>query len=240
VIWKFPYWGLVALILGGPPATEGSSRRFKVRSKLRFEIPGPIVGPRTISIPEDAPRPPVIRLLSQGRYTLNVQDADLPGLLLGLGKNTPVNIVVGPQVQGQVSADLQNVSLMEILEQVVRPRGFHYRIEGSTARIFRTDRETRIYEVDYPNTRRTGSAQFTVTGAVAQEIAMAGAEATASGDTSTSAVNTEHDVDFWKEIEEGIRLIVFGPGGSPLKKRATPPAYPPNAFWCRDRRVRSW
>jgi MSHA biogenesis protein MshL len=153
-------------------------------------------------------------LLAKGRYTLNVQDADLPGLLLGLGRDIPVNIVVGPQVQGKVSADLENVSVLDILEQVVRPRGLHYRIEGNTVRIYRTDRETRIYQIDYPSTRRTGSAQFTVSGALAQEIALGAAAAGGdSGDTSTSNVSTEQEVDLWAEIEQGVRQILFGPDG---------------------------
>jgi MSHA biogenesis protein MshL len=167
------------------------------------------IEPRTVSRPDNDPRPPVVRLLSQGRYTLNVQDADLPGLLLGLSRDTPVNIVVGPGVQGSVNADLENVSLLEILEQIVRPRGFHYRIEGRTVRIFKTDRETWIFQVDYPNTRRSGSGQFSVSGALAQEIAIAGGSGD-SGDTSTSNVSTEQEVDFWKEIEMGVKLIVFG------------------------------
>jgi MSHA biogenesis protein MshL len=104
---------------------------------------------------------------------------------------------------------------MEILEQVVRPRGFHYRIEQNTVRIFKTDRETRIYQIDYPNTQRTGSAQFTVSGAVSQEISVGDATGGAAGDTSTSNVTTQQQVDFWGEIEQGVRLIVFGPDGEP-------------------------
>jgi MSHA biogenesis protein MshL len=222
-MWNPGYWGLVGLILGGPPGDGGLLEAGRGEVEAAAEIPPPTIAPRTLSEPDGDPRPPVVRLLSEGRYTLNVQDADLPGLLLGLGRDIPVNIVVGPNVKGRVSADLQNVSVMDILEQVVRPRGLHYRIEGNTVRIFETDRETRIYEVDYPSTRRTGSAQFTVTGAVAQEIAMAGTGATTSSeDTSTSNVSTEQEQDFWGEIEAGVRLVVFGRNGEPSQDERGP------------------
>jgi MSHA biogenesis protein MshL len=198
------------MLLAGLPGLLSASELDLTDKAVAAPDPSPPIEPRTLSLPDDDPRPPVVRLLSRGRYTLNVQDADLPGLLLGLGKDIPVNVVVGPNVQGKVSADLENVSVMDILEQVVRPRGLHYRIEGNSVRIYDTDRETRIYQVDYPNTRRTGSAQFTVSGAVAQEIALGDTGSASSGDTSTSAVNTEQEVDLWGEIEQGVRLILFG------------------------------
>lgn len=209
-------WVPVVLVLWGLPDAVSYARGGEGEAVEGSPQEGPApeeLAPRTISQPDDDPRPPVLRLLSHGRFTLNVHDADLPGLLLGLGKDIPVNIVVGPGVQGQVSADLENVSVMDILEQIVEPRGFHYRIEGNTVRIFQSDRETRIYQVDYPNTRRSGSGQFTVSGALAQEISVGNASGAASGDTSTSNVSTEQQVDLWSEIEASLRRIVFGGDG---------------------------
>ena len=201
---------LVGFLLGGPvEIVEPNSDEVPVLESVDV-APPTLIEPRMVSLADEDPRSPVVRLLSQGRYTLNVQEADLAGLLLGLGRDLPINVVVGPGVQGMVNADLENVSLLEILEQIVRPRGYHYRIEGNTVRIFQTERDTWIYQVDYQNTRRSGTGQFSVSGAVAQEISIGAATAGGTGDTSTSNVSTEQAVDFWAEIETGVQLIVFG------------------------------
>lgn len=178
-------------------------------------LPPPSTRPRISSQPDSDPRGAAVRALSQSRLSLNVQDAELSGLLLGFGRGVPLNIVIGPRVTGPVTADLENVSLLEVLEQIVRPRGFHYRIEGRTLRIFSLDRETRIYRLSYPNTVRTGLGEFTVSGALAQEVDISGASGGRgdSEDASTSSLTTRQELDLWGEVESAVQLLVFGSDG---------------------------
>jgi MSHA biogenesis protein MshL len=174
-----------------------------------------------ISLPDERPRDPVVRLMSEGRYTLTVQNADLAGILLGLAHDLPINVVVEPGVTGTVDADLKNVSLLDLLQQLVIARGYQYQIEGRTVRIFRTDRETRTWQIDYPSTRQNGESQFSVSGAVAQSVSSSSSSSSGSSiggsqsqDTSTSGISTELSLDFWTEIERGVRLLVEGSEGA--------------------------
>jgi MSHA biogenesis protein MshL len=172
--------------------------------------------PRTVSIPSDQPRPAALRLLEETRFTLNVQEAELASLLLGLGRDSPFNVVVEPGVRGKVTADLKDASLREILEQLVHPFGYGYSVRGNVLRIFRGERETRTYRVDYPNYQRRGNSDLTVTGAIAARPEIGGAESGSSSaeDVSTAGVQTTQEVDFWAELEEGLRAIVFGAAGA--------------------------
>ncbi len=191
---------------GSPPASE----------------PAPDLAPRMLSVPDERPRDPIVRLMSEGRYTLNVQNADLVGVLLGLTHDLPINVVVDPGITGTVDADLKNVSLLDLLDQLVVARGYQYRIEGRTVRVLRTDRTTRTWQIDYPSTRQIGASQFSISGAVAQSISdssSSSSEGSSSGggssqDTSTSAISTELALDFWSEIERGVRQLVDGSDGS--------------------------
>jgi len=177
--------------------------------------------PRTLSLPEDAPRPPAMRLLEATRFSLFVQDADLRGVLLGLVKESPLNVVIDEDVRGVVSADLKNVSLLEVLDQVVAGRGYRYALEGDLLRIFREDRETRTYQVDYPSYTRKGDTRVSLAGFAGQSTSMGGGSGGGSSgsgsggaggaqDTSVSEIETTQQIDLWAEVEAAIRTLVFG------------------------------
>jgi len=202
---------------GAPPVLESASA---VEPAPALE---PAPQPRMLSLPDERPRDPVVRLMSEGRYTLTVQNADLVGILLGLARELPINVVVEPGVSGTVDAELKNVSLLDLLQQLVIARGYQYEIEGRTVRIFGNDRETRTWQIDYPSTRQTGRSQFSVSGAVAQSSSSSNSSSSSSAsssggsqsqDTSTSGISTEQALDFWTEIERGVRLLVEGNEGT--------------------------
>ena len=181
----------------------------------------PDLAPRTLAVPESTPRPPALRLLEATRFTLLLQDADLRGVLLGLGRESPLNVVVAPDVTGTVSADLSDVSLLEILDQLVAGRGYRYAVEGNLLRIFREDRETRIFKIDYPSYTRKGDTRVSLAGFVGSTVEVGGQGGTGGGggagggtggaqDTSVSQIETQQTTDLWSEIESAVRTIVFG------------------------------
>ena len=175
----------------------------------------PDLKPRTVAIPDDAPRPPAFRFLEERRFSLNVQDAPLRGVLLGLGRDSAFNTVVEPGIEGSVTADFKDVSLRQILDQLLRPRGYRYVLDGNILRVYRGERDTRVYKVDYPNYERRGSSDLTISGAIAAQpqVGEAGGGGGGGGaveDTSTAGVQTTQVLDFWNEIEEGLRGMVFG------------------------------
>jgi MSHA biogenesis protein MshL len=175
----------------------------------------PSLAPRTLSLPESKPRPPALRLLEATRFTLLLQDADLRGVLLGLGRDSPLNLVVAPDITGTVSADLEEVSMLEILEQLVVERGYRYRVEGNLLRIFREDRQTRTYQIDYPSYTRKGDTRVSLAGFMGSSVEVGGESSGggASGgaqDNSVSQIETQQQTDLWSEIEASVRTIVFG------------------------------
>ncbi len=175
---------------------------------------GDAILPRSLRLPEAAPRPATYRLLEQTRFTLNVQDASLRGLLLGFGRESPLNIIVEAGVSGTVTADLEDVSLLEILDEIVRPLGFQYELAHNVLRVFRTDRETRHYRIDYPNYKRSGNSDLTISGAIESKPSFGGDSDAGGEDASTAGVQTEQIVDFWSEVDAALQTMVFGSADS--------------------------
>lgn len=175
-------------------------------------IAPPTLAPRLADAAEQSPRPAALRLLESTSFTLLVQDADLRGVLLGLGRESPLNVVVDPDVTGLVSADLANVSLLEILDELVTGRGYHFAVRGNVLRIFRHDRESRTYRVDYPSYTRKGESRVSLAGFIGADTELGGdvQGGGSTGDSSVSEIETSTAQDLWGEIEAAVRTIVFG------------------------------
>lgn len=198
-----------------PPATPPPATPAKLAA-----LPALSLQPRTVSRPDAQPRPAAIRLLERTRFTLNVQDADLPGLLLGLSKQSPFNVVVGSDVSGRVSADLRDVSLMAILEEVVVPRGYAYETRGNRLQVFRPKVETRVYRIDYPSYSREATSDLSVTGFIGSAPSIVDDAGTqGADDSSLSSVVTTQQQNFWGDLETQLRSIVLGTDG---EEQATP------------------
>lgn len=205
-----------------------------------LSAPPPTLAPRTLAVPEREPRPPALRLLEALHFSLQLENADLRTVLLGLGRDSPLNVVVAPDVAGSVSADLEDVSLLEILDQIVVGRGYRYAVDGNLLRIFHEDRETRTYQVDYPSYARKGSTRVALAGFMSANASGGGSSGGASSggasagaqDSSVSEVETAQDGDLWKEIEAAVRTVVFGAPDA-AQDAAAPATAEPNALAAR-------
>ncbi|MGH0029912.1 MAG: type II secretion system protein GspD [Myxococcota bacterium] len=205
---------LLALCLVGcasRPAPESEPER-PSPAALPTELPEP--APRSISLPETLPRPATVRLLDASRFSFNVLEADLRSLLLGLGRDGPFDVVVEPGVVGTVTADLRDASLLEILDELVVARGYRYAVEGRILRIFRTDRETRTYRIDYPDYARAGRSELGLAGFIGAAPSITEDDGGGGGgavqDTSLSSLTTTQSADLWTEVERSVRVLVFG------------------------------
>lgn len=188
-------WGVACTTpVGAPPADETRSPVLP---------PAPLLPEAQASPTLDRnPRSAILRLLESARVSLEVKDADLAGLLLGLGHQSPLDIVVEPDVTASVTADLRDVSLLDLLEQFVVARGFGYSVEGSVLRIHGPELTTETFRVQYPNYRREGTSEIALAGFIgAANSTVAGGE---SEDSSLSTVTTTQSIDLWTEIEAAV------------------------------------
>jgi len=94
-----------------------------------------------------------------------LRKADLRELLAGLSKTTNLNFVFGPEVAGEVSSQLRQVTLEEALDAILTPLNLTFRRDGSFVRVAQRQMETRVFHLNYVGTTRTGSARIAAAGA---------------------------------------------------------------------------
>lgn len=136
-------------------------------------------------------------------YTLSFRKADIQEILTVLSRKTELNIIVDPDVKGEVTVDLKEVTLTKALDCLLTPLGLEYKREANFIWVSPVKMQTRRFTLNYLITKRTGSG--TVSGSVGE-----GGGGEGEGPQSMGAfitVKTSDTSDLWKEIEEGLKGI---------------------------------
>ena len=67
---------------------------------------------------------------AETRHNLDFKDTDLQDILRALASSEQVNMVIDPQIQGQATFYLHQVTFEEALETLAREYGFRYEQKG--------------------------------------------------------------------------------------------------------------
>lgn len=152
-------------------------------------------------------------------YTLSVRNASVKDVLLSFSKESNVNIIVDPDVSGEVTADLKDVTLVQALDALLTPLGLEYTLESGFVRVSRQKLITRLFHLNYIGTFRQSFrslASSTSSGFGGTTGGGGGATAGATGGTTGgttgggggssgfNAVSGSDIQDIFREIELGL------------------------------------
>ncbi|CDG82759.1 pilus (MSHA type) biogenesis protein MshL [Janthinobacterium agaricidamnosum NBRC 102515 = DSM 9628] len=145
---------------------------------------------------------------------------------------TRYNILVHPDVQGNISANLKDVTLFEALDAVRELYGYDYKVDGTRIAIRPLTMQTRMFQVNYLTGNRKGvsnlrvsstsvgnagisnSGQSSGNGTGSGQPQQTGPQPGQPGQPGASSaldsanVSTTSDSDFWGELKESLSAIV--------------------------------
>lgn len=136
--------------------------------------------------------PPAVDLDNRAFTLTFAQAVPIRDLLLLLVRGTSLSLAPDPAITGTFIGELKNVTVRQALGLILPPLGLDYRIDGAFVRVFRREPETRLFDVNYLATVRTGRTR--VGGS-----APGGSEAVVEGTTSS---------DVFAEIADGVRTLL--------------------------------
>ncbi len=158
---------------------------------------------------------------AEARFDLSLVNAPANQVFMALVTGTRYNMLVTPEVTGQITVSLKDVTVREALDSIRELYGYEYRMQGNRITILPNTIQTRIFQVNYLDSRRQGASDLhvtssSITGSGAGGNSTAGSSVTApisngsqnSSEALTSQVRTSTDNDFWKSLSTALTAIV--------------------------------
>ena len=167
---------------------------------------------------------PKARPALEERFNVAFNNVPAQQFFRSIVAGTRYNMLVHPEVSGNISANLKDVTLAETLEAVREMYGYDYRIDGTRITIRPLTMQTRMFHVNYLVGSRRGSSNLRVTstsvanaggsdqGQQGQQPNQNGNNQNQNGGNTAQVdstdVNTVSNSDFWVDLKSSIEAIV--------------------------------
>jgi MSHA biogenesis protein MshL len=201
--------------------------------------------PSTAQVPQQPGLPPLaVSQIEDGRrsealsQTLSLSFAEpisIRDLLLLLVEKTTLSVVLDPDVDGTFTGDLKNVTLQQALDLVLEPHGFVAAIQDNVVRVRREQVQTRLFNINYVATRRSGTRGTGLTGMYGQGAYGYGANGVVGGGVgaaggyyggaggiggSQASVSGTDSGDVFEELQAGIETLLSDVGRLNIDRKA--------------------
>ncbi len=176
---------------------------------------------------------PKARTVMEERFNVSFNQVPVQQFFNSIVAGTRYNMLVHPDVTGNISANLKDVTLFEALDAVREMYGYDYKVEGSRIYIRPLSMQTRIFQVNYLSATRKGTSNVRVSSTSVNTVGSvvsggSGGSGTGSnGQTNqpqqpgqgqqyaledASNVKTASATDFWSDLKEALVALVGGIG----------------------------
>lgn len=153
------------------------------------------------------------------KFDVVAKELPVDAFFISLVKGTGTNILLHPDLKGNITIELKSVDLEQTLNAIRDVYGFQYVKREYGYQILPEKLVTKIFHLDYLNVKRSGQSKTSVSSGelVQAESSGAAQSAEAGGDedsglstSKSSQVETSSKTDFWTELESVIRIILSG------------------------------
>jgi MSHA biogenesis protein MshL len=174
---------------------------------------------------------PKARPALEERFNVSFNNVPAQQFFRSIVAGTRYNMLVHPEVSGNISANLKDVTIAETLEAIREMYGYDYRIDGTRITIRPLTMQTRMFQVNYLTAKRRGTSNLRVS---STSVADAGRDGTGNrnglgtgtgqGNPNSDSgsnplggnnvqldstdIRTTSDNDFWSELKAALEAIV--------------------------------
>ncbi|MDX1902421.1 MAG: pilus (MSHA type) biogenesis protein MshL [Gammaproteobacteria bacterium] len=169
--------------------------------------------------------PPTHIAKSERHFDIAADGMPAKTFFMGLVAGTSTNMIVNPDVNGNITLNLKNVTIQDALQAVHDMYGYTYKKTSFGYEILPRKLQIALFNVNYLDVQRTGKSFTSLsTDQVSQQVASTSSGSTAFGlggtsSTSTttepsgSTVKTVSESNFWKELKSTLLDMIGTTGG---------------------------
>jgi MSHA biogenesis protein MshL len=230
---------LLAIALAGcaTPPPRPTSVSPAITGEMDKAISGP--APKEAQPPNMALLPPLRMELPsvagrpmESRFDLSVNNAPAPQVFMAIASGTRYSMLLNPEVSGNVTVNLKDVTIREALDSLRELYGYDYRIDGTRIFVQPAGLQMRIFRVNYLVGQRHGTSDLRVqSGSLADSASASGPPSPASNvnpvpgaggqaalpgsqrSLDSTRVSTQTDSDFWGDLRKALSAIVGSGNG---------------------------
>ena len=168
---------------------------------------------------------PKARQALEERFNVAFNNVPAQQFYRSIVAGTRFNMLVHPDVSGNITASLKDVTLFETLDAVRELYGYDYKVDGTTIYIKPLTMQTRMFQVNYLSGVRKGSSNLRVSStSISNAAGNTGSSSATSMPTQgsgnnlapgmqgqvqdSSNVSTTSSSDFWLELRAALEAIV--------------------------------
>jgi MSHA biogenesis protein MshL len=212
---------ILALLLLSACATGGSKNA--ASDKIKKEMDAAAAPHEVAAKPETVAQallPPLAMSSAQAdgkpleaKFDLAVNNTPAKHVFMAIVSGTRYSVLVHPDVSGNISLTLKDVTVFDALEAIREMYGYDYKVDGARIYIQPLTLQTRLFQISYLTGQREGRSSLRVaSGSVAdaaQNSGASGTPASASGSNrDSSKVTMSSNTDFWDELSKALKAIV--------------------------------
>ncbi|MEN0035815.1 MAG: pilus (MSHA type) biogenesis protein MshL [Cellvibrio sp.] len=165
-------------------------------------------------------------LKSSERFDVSVSNVAARDFFLGLVNGTGVNVVVHPDVSGEVTLDLKNVTVEDVLRVTRDIYGYEFRKDRNIYTIYANAVRTEVFQINYLDVQRVGVSDTSVMIGRGQQSGSGSNSGGGGGGNNTSDENANL-LGMIQSAEEQKG----GAGGSPLSPGSRVQTLNRTDFW---------
>jgi len=133
--------------------------------------------------------------LDNRAFTLTfAQPVPIKDLLLLLVRGTSLSVIPDPAIGGSFIGELKNVTVRQALGLILPPLGLDFAVDGDFIRVFKRQPETRLFDINYLATQRTGDATVGTSGI--------------SRDAPFARVSSATSTDLFADLAKGVQGLL--------------------------------